>query len=111
MLSYRFRLYPSKETEKKLERHLELCLWLYNRLLSELNSAREKGMNLRQTDTQALIVRLKKQEKPELNEVYSKILQMVNHQLWSNLRTLAGLRRNGRKVGRLRYKGAGWSRP
>jgi hypothetical protein len=53
MLAYRFRLYPSRGTERKLERHLELCLWLYNRLLSELNSAREKGVNLRQTDTQA----------------------------------------------------------
>jgi hypothetical protein len=46
MLGYRFRLYPSREAEKRLERHLELCLWLYNRLLSELNSAREKGMNV-----------------------------------------------------------------
>jgi putative transposase len=33
---------------------------------------------------------------------------MVNHQLWSNIHALAGLKRNGRKVGRLRYKGAGW---
>jgi len=33
---------------------------------------------------------------------------MVNHQLWSNIHVLAGLKRNGRKVGRLRFKGAGW---
>jgi putative transposase len=33
---------------------------------------------------------------------------MVNHQLWSNIRALAKLRRNGRKVGKLRYKGADW---
>jgi putative transposase len=108
MLGYRFRLYPSREAERKLERHLELCLWLYNRLLSELNSAREKGINFSWTDTQALIVRLKKQEKPELNEVYAKVLQMVNHQIWSNVRALAKLKRNGRKVGKLRFKGADW---
>jgi putative transposase len=108
MLGYRFRLYPSREAERRLERHLELCLWLYNRLLSELNSARERGVKLKRTDTQALIVHLKKQEKPELKEVYSKVLQMVNHQLWSNVRALAKLKRDGRKVGRLRYKGAGW---
>jgi putative transposase len=86
---------------------MELCRWLYNRLLSELNLAKEKGIKLKQTDTQALIVDLKK-EKPELGEVYSKVLQMVNYQLWSNIHALAGLKRNGRKVGRLRFKGAGW---
>ena len=59
MLSYRFRLYPSKTAERTLNRHMELCRWLYNRLLSELNMAKEKGIKLRRTDTQALIVDLK----------------------------------------------------
>ena len=108
MLSYRFRLYPSKTVEKKLNRQMGLCRWLYNRLLSELNLAREKGIRLKWTGTQALIVDLKYHEKPDLNEVYSKVLQMVNHQLWSNIRALAGLKRNGRRVGKLRFKGAGW---
>jgi len=81
MLSYKFRLYPSKTAERTLNRHMGLCRWLYNRLLSELNMAKEKGIKLRRTDTQALIVDLKKHEKPELGEVYSKVLQMVNHQL------------------------------
>ncbi|MEM2874470.1 MAG: transposase [Candidatus Hadarchaeales archaeon] len=108
MLSYRFRIYPSKTAQQVLNRHIELCRWLYNRLLSELNLAREKGIRLKRTDTQALIVDLKRHEKPELGEVYSKILQMVNWQLWSNIRALAGLKRDGRRVGRLRFKGAGW---
>ena len=107
MLSYRFRLYPSKTVKKKLNRQMALCRWLYNRLLAELEFAREKGIKLKRTDTQALIVDLK-HEKPELNEVYSKVLQMVNWQLWSNIRALAGLKRNGRKVGKPRFKGAGW---
>jgi transposase len=40
MLSYRFRLYPSKTAERTLNRHMGLCCWLYNRLLSELSIAR-----------------------------------------------------------------------
>ena len=68
----------------------------------------EKGIKLRRGDTQALIVDLKCHEKPELDEVNSKVLQMINHQLWSNIRALAGLKRNGRKVDRLRFKGARW---
>ena len=107
-MSYRFRIYPSKTCERKLNQQMDICKWLYNRLLSELNMAREKGIKLKQTDTQALIVDLKKHEKPELEEVYSKVLQMVNHQLWSNIHALAGLKQNGKRVGRLRFKGEGW---
>jgi len=83
-----------------------LCRWLYNRLLEELNKAKAEGRKLTQKDTQALIVKLKL-EKPQLNMVYSKVLQMVNYQLWSNIHALAGAKRNGRKVGKLRFKG-GW---
>ena len=108
MLSYRFRIYPSKTCERKLNRQLELCRWLYNRLLSELNLAREKGIKLTRNHTQALIVDLKRHEKPELEEAHSKVLQLVNHQLWSNIHALAGPKRKGRKVGGLRFKGKGW---
>ncbi len=103
MLSYKFRIYPSKTAQAKLQEQLELCRWLYNRLLYELNKAKEDGRKIKQTDTQSLIIKLKK-EKPELNEVYSKVLQMVNYQLWNNIKALAKLKKNGKKVGKLRYK-------
>jgi len=108
MLSHKFRIYPSKTVEKLLNRQMAVCKWLYNRLLSELNLAREKGIKLKRTDIQALIVDLKRHEKPELGEVYAKVLQMVNHQLWSNIYALAQLKKNGKKVGKLRFKGKGW---
>jgi len=79
--------------------HMELCRWLYNQLLK----AKRENPNLRKYDTQRLIVELKK-ENPELNRVYSKVLQMVNYQLWSNLKALNELKRRGHKVGKLRYK-------
>jgi len=107
MLGYKFRIYPSKTVQATLQEHLELCRWLYNRLLFELNKAKEEGRKLKQTDTQALIVKLKK-ENLELRKVYSKVLQMVNYQLWSNIKALAKLKKNGKKVGKLRYKGKGW---
>ena len=62
---------------------------------------------IKQKDTQALIVKLKL-EKPELKKVYSKVLQMVNYQLWSNTKTLHQLKKNGKRIGRLRFKGKGW---
>ncbi len=33
---------------------------------------------------------------------------MVNYQLWTNIKTIYGLKENGKKVGKLRYKGNGW---
>ena len=104
--SYKFRLYPNKEIEKKLEEQLEICRWLYNRLLEEVNKAREEGRKITQKDTQALIVKLK-EENPELKKVYSKVLQMVNYQLWSNMRALSKLKKNGKNIGKLRYKKKG----
>ncbi|MGC8935967.1 MAG: RNA-guided endonuclease TnpB family protein, partial [Candidatus Methanomethylicaceae archaeon] len=58
-------------------------------------------------ELQAQLPKLKK-EKPELNRVFSKVLQMVLYQLYSNLKALSQLKKNGKKVGRLRFKGKGW---
>jgi len=79
--------------------HMELCRWLYNQLLK----AKRENPNLKKYDTQRFIVKLKR-ENPKLNKVYSKVLQMVNPQLWSNLNALKELGRKGYKVGKLRYK-------
>ena len=103
LISYKFRIYPSKTIEEKLVEQLEICRWLYNRLLEEVNEARKEGRKITWKDTQSLIVKLK-QERSELKNVYSKVLQMVNYQLWSNIKALAKLKQNGKKVGWLRYK-------
>ena len=104
MLSYRFRIYPSKTVQQSLSEHLELCRQMYNRLLEELDKARRENRRLTRKDTQAFIVKLK-EENPKLKQVYSKVLQMVNYQLWSNVKALAQLKKNGKKVGKLRFKG------
>ena len=105
MRNYKFRLYPNKVVETELNRQLDLCRWTYNRLLEELNKAREEGRKLKRYDTQKLLVKLKEEDKPELKNVYSKTLQMVNQQLWNNIHTLAGRKKKGYKIGKLRFKG------
>ena len=104
--NYKFRLYPNTKTEKILEEHLEISRWLYNRLLEQINNARENNMKITQRDTQALIVKLKKEE-PEFQKLHSKVSQMINYQLWSNIRGLSQLKKNGKKIGKLRYKKKG----
>ncbi len=54
-----------------------------------MNEAREKGIKLKSYDTQNMIPSLKL-ENPKLNLAYSKVLQMVNYTLWSNIKGLFG---------------------
>ncbi|MGC8533806.1 MAG: helix-turn-helix domain-containing protein, partial [Candidatus Parvarchaeum sp.] len=103
MRNYKFRLYPNKVVEAELNKQLDLCRWTYNKLLEELNKAKEKGIKLKRQDTQKLLVTLK-DNKPELKNVYSKALQMVNYQLWNNIYALSGRKKKGYRIGKLRFK-------
>ncbi len=42
-ISYKYRIYPNRETEQRLLESLDTCRWLYNRLLETINKAREEG--------------------------------------------------------------------
>lgn len=107
LISYKFRAYPNEQIQAKIQHQLDLARWLYNRLLEEMNNAKEDGRSTSKMETQALIVKLK-EEHPELKAAHSKVLQMVNNQLWYNTRVLAALKRKGKKVGKLRFKGKYW---
>ena len=107
MISYKYRIYPNKVTEQKLVDALDACRWLYNHLLGNLNEAKENGIKLTSVDTQNTIPLLKP-ENPQLRKVYSKTLQMVNNTLWSNIKSLSALKKNGREIGHLRFKGKDW---
>jgi len=52
MRSYKFRLYPNKSVEEKLEESLEIARGRYNRLLKEISKARKEGRKITQKDTQ-----------------------------------------------------------
>jgi putative transposase len=107
IVSYRYPIFPTKEVEQKLSASLDACRWLYNRLLVEMNKAWERGKTLTTYDTQNLIPLLKS-ENPELRNVYSKALQMVNYTQHSSIASLAALRKKERKVGHLRFKDKNW---
>lgn len=106
-LTYRYRLYPSRMQEHRLLVTLDQCRWLYNHFLQQLNQGITNHQTPHRYELQAMLPKLKI-EHPELKQVHSKVLQMVLHRLYSNLSTLDGLRRNGHKVGKLRFKKKGW---
>ena len=103
MISYKFRLYPTKEQTEKLELSLEICRRTYNYLLAEL----DKGFTKVELANYLLDLKI---VNPEMKEVYSKVIQKENDNLFSNLSGLSALKKNGNKVGRLRFKGKGWKK-
>jgi Transposase and inactivated derivatives len=100
-LSFKYRIYPTREVEEKLLRVMQIEAKVYNALLDAVNNARKEGKKITPEDTQGMLKDLKIEGK-EL--VYSKALQMVNNQLWYNINSLHELKKKGKKVGKLRYK-------
>jgi putative transposase len=98
--AYKFRLYPSAEEEKKLLFILEVCRLLYNSFLAIWNAS-DKIPSKR--ELQAMLPAMK-EEHEGMKKVNAKTLQMVLFMLYNNLKALHELKKNGRKVGRLRYK-------
>jgi len=105
IVSYKYRAYPDANTETRLITALDTCRWLYNKLLEECNTARENGITPTMRGAQARIVTLK-DENPTLKDVYSKVLQMVNYTLWSNIFVLSQTQKRRQKIGKLRFKSA-----
>ncbi len=103
MMAYKFRLYPSKQQEQALFKTFDLCRFTYNQLLEKLN----KSEKIDRKAIQHSIIELNKKH-PELKTVYSKTLQYECYRLFSNLRSLSQLKKKGRKVGKLRFKGRDW---
>ena len=102
-ITHKFRLYPNKQQEENLFETLNLCRQTYNNLLAEFNS----WDNISKYELQSIIPNLKICDS-RLKKVYSKALQYENYRLFSNLKALSQLKKNGYKVGRLRFKGKGW---
>jgi len=98
--TYKFRLYPKKEDEKKLLSVLEICRLLYNSFLAIWNDSEKIPSRYK---LQAMLPAMKG-EHEGLKRVNSKTLQMVLFMLYNNLKALRELKKKGRKVGKLRYK-------
>ncbi|MFL5697827.1 MAG: RNA-guided endonuclease InsQ/TnpB family protein [Ktedonobacteraceae bacterium] len=74
---FKYRIYPTKQQEKKLNDTLEECRWLYNHLLEMRKTAYERdGISLTCFQQQYTFPVLK-QERPSLSGVHSQILQNV----------------------------------
>ncbi|KKL22438.1 hypothetical protein LCGC14_2435440 [marine sediment metagenome] len=107
-LNYKYRLYPTTVQKADLNRNLDICRQAYNFCLEHMNYVHETETRIPSRFEIQGILPVLKEALPYFREVNSKVLQMVVHQLNTNLKSLSQLKKNGRKVGRLRYKGERW---
>ncbi|GAH30890.1 unnamed protein product, partial [marine sediment metagenome] len=99
--TYKFRLYPNAEFIERMAWTLEQCRWVYNYMLEGLN----KQEKIDRLKLQSYLPELKKYYSDlGLQDEYSKALQYEVYRLFSNLKALSELKKNGHKVGKLRFK-------
>lgn len=83
MRDYKLRSYPNKVVETELNGQLDLCRWTYNKLLEELNKAKEGGKKLKRNATQELPQRAFR------FSYYNKIESNIDHDSSRNILTRA----------------------
>ncbi|MCE7986669.1 MAG: transposase [Caldilinea sp. CFX5] len=107
MKTYKYRIYPTKAQEASLERMLEECRWLYNKILeTRKNSYEQSGISLGNYDTMTMIPDWKK-ERPSLKVVHSQVLQNVNIRVDLAFKAFFRRVKAGEEPGYPRFKGYG----
>ena len=107
MKTYKYRIYPTKAQETSLEKMLEECRWLYNKILeTRKNSYEQSGILLGNYDTMTMIPDWKK-ERPSLKMVHSQVLQNVNIRVDLAFKAFFRRVKAGDDPGYPRFKGYG----
>ena len=103
--SPRYQLFPDDQQQEQLNWTVDVVRQLYNDALKRFNDVPESDGTLNQR------VRSVRDELPsmkdwwdDLNDVYSKVLQMVVKRVYDNLSTLKAQKENGRAVGMLKWR-------
>jgi len=105
--TFRYRLLPTKSQRTKLDPTLELCRWVYNETLATRKRAWEreqKSLSLYGTNK---LLTLWKAARPELNEVYSQVLQNVQERVDLAFQAFFRRVKAGHQNGYPRFKGYG----
>lgn len=105
--TYKFRLFPTKAQQTKLNQTLETCRQVYNSTLGERKAIWEqKKKSLSLYDTNKLLTGWKAAN-PELKEVHSQVLQNVQERVDLAYKAFFRRIKAGQKNGFPRFKGFG----
>ena len=99
--AYKFRAYPAKEQQHKINRQMFLAKQLYNMLLEKSKQYfKDTGKTFTQYDMNKWITQLKRKN-PEFKEIYSQVLQNVADRVakaYQNFFYRLKARKEGKKV-------------
>lgn len=103
--TFKYRINPTKVQRTKLNQTLELCRKVYNDTLALRKDTWEKEQkSVSLYDTNKLLTTWK-QDKPELNEVFSQVLQNVQERVDLAFQAFFRRVKTGEKPGYPRFKG------
>jgi putative transposase len=97
-LSYKYRLKPSTEQVEALEKQLCLCRWTYNALLEHSFNERRSGRGTPTHKALTYLLPEMKAVKPDLNNVFSQVLQNVAKRVRSGFESYWNRKRAGLKA-------------
>ncbi|MFH1306099.1 MAG: RNA-guided endonuclease TnpB family protein [Candidatus Micrarchaeota archaeon] len=81
MRNYRYRIYPTRKQQNKLNAQMKLSKQAYNFLLEKAKEKfKKEGKTLSKFDMDKLIIQLKK-EKPEYKQPHSQVLQNISNRV------------------------------
>jgi putative transposase len=104
-LSYKYRLKPSTKQVALLEKQLRLCRWAYNALLEHSLSERRAGRGTPTHKALTYLLPAMKSRTPELNAVFSQVLQNVAKRVRSGFEGYWARKRAGLKAHLPRFRG------
>jgi len=104
-LSYKYRLKPSPGQATVLQEQLRLCRLTYNALLEHSLSERKAGRGTPTHNALTYLIPAIKARKPELNTVFSQVLQNVAKRVRSGFEGYWARKRAGLKVHLPRFRG------
>src|SRR3990167_305703 len=107
MKTFKYRIFPTTAQETILEKQLEECRWLYNKVLETRKESYElQGVSLGNYDTMTMIPDWKL-ERPSLKTVHSQVLQNVNVRVDLAFQSFFRRVKAGEVPGYPRFKGYG----
>ena len=106
--SYKYRLYPNQQQKVLIEKILETCRWLYNHFLAERRDKYEKEQKRVSYTQQQNSLPSLKETNPNLQGIYSQVLQDVAQRVKKAFQGFfLRLRNKVEKVGYPRFKSFG----
>ena len=94
--TYKFRIYPTKMQEDRLNISINVCRLIYNELIAESRLDYKEGYKVNIDELQRMIPLMIPLMIPEETPLYSKAGQMVLQQFYNNISVLSAKAKKGK---------------